>query len=99
MTTKLMVRAREAAFASQRFYSLSQFADASTSPIEPRIVSTPDVCGGDYRIRGTRIAVKTLAKYMALGVSNHELLKDFPTLEQADLDAAREFSRALEFTL
>jgi uncharacterized protein (DUF433 family) len=49
------------------------------------IESTPDVCGGDARISGTRIAVSTLENYRRLGLSEAQILAAFPSLRAADL--------------
>ena len=46
------------------------------------------VCGGDARIRSTRIPVWTLVTYRALGLSDRELLDNYPNLEIEDLQAA-----------
>ena len=49
------------------------------------IESTPDVCGGDPRIRGTRIPVWTLEQYRRLGLNESQILNAFPGLRAADL--------------
>ena len=54
----------------------------------PRIKKTPGVCGGDACIGNTRIPVWTLVSYRTLGASDAQLLENYPTLNQADLDAA-----------
>ncbi len=59
-----------------------------------RIVKTPGVCGGDACIRGHRIPVWVLAGYRQLGKSDAELLRDYPSLVPADLDAAWEYAAA-----
>lgn len=53
-----------------------------------RIVSTPGVCGGRYRIDGTRISIDVLAEAKANGVSDDQLLVDYPFLSAEDLAAA-----------
>jgi uncharacterized protein (DUF433 family) len=55
---------------------------------------TPDVLGGDARIRDTRIPVWTLVELKRQGRSEDQLLHDFPGLTQADLDAAWQYYRA-----
>jgi len=57
-----------------------------------RIVATPDICGGDWRIRGTRISVRVLTKSRELGIPDHELLEDYPSLTPDDLAAAWRFA-------
>ena len=49
------------------------------------IESTPEICGGEPRIAGTRIPVWTLEQARRLGTSEADLLRDFPTLRAADL--------------
>jgi uncharacterized protein (DUF433 family) len=46
---------------------------------------TPGVCGGDPRIAGTRIPVRTLEQYRRLGSSEAEILTAYPGLRAADL--------------
>lgn len=57
---------------------------AKTSWIE----HAPDVCGGDARIRQTRITVPTLVQCQRLGFSDEQLLSDYPGLTPEDLQAA-----------
>ena len=49
------------------------------------IEATPGVCGGDPRIAGTRVAVRTLEQYRRTGMPEAEILANFPTLRAADL--------------
>lgn len=58
--------------------------NAETSWIE----HTPDVCGGDARVRQTRITVHTLVHCKRLGFSEEQLLSGFPGLTREDLQAA-----------
>ena len=53
-----------------------------------RITVRPDQCGGQPCIRGMRIRVKDILDLMAAGVSQEDILADYPDLEQADLQAA-----------
>jgi uncharacterized protein (DUF433 family) len=53
------------------------------------IEHAPDVCGGEARIRETRITVHGLVQWKRLGLSDEQLLSDFPGLTQEDLQAAR----------
>ena len=52
------------------------------------IQKTPGVCGGDARIRNTRIPVWTLVSFRQQGADSVELLRNYPGLSRADLDAA-----------
>ena len=49
------------------------------------IEAAPGVCGGDPRISGSRIAVWTLEQYRRQGMSESEILANYPTLRAADL--------------
>ncbi len=49
------------------------------------IESTPGVCGGDPCVAGTRIMVWLLEQYRRLGMSEADLLANYPTLRAADL--------------
>ena len=49
------------------------------------IIKTPGVCGGEACIAGTRIAVWLLVEARRLGISEAELLQDYPHITAADL--------------
>lgn len=55
------------------------------SGVIPGIVSTPDVCGGEPRIAGTRIPVWVLVQYRKLGATEADLLRMYPTLRSENL--------------
>jgi uncharacterized protein (DUF433 family) len=48
--------------------------------------------GGKPCIRGLRITVYEVLDYLASGMSEDEILKDFPDLEREDLRACLEFA-------
>ncbi len=52
------------------------------------IEHTPGVCGGEACIGQTRIAVWMLEEARRMGVSEDQLLEDYPGLSSADLAAA-----------
>lgn len=60
----------------------------SNAAVPSWIEHAPDVCGGDARIRQTRITVHTLVQCKSLGMSDEQLLSDFPGLTREDLQAA-----------
>jgi len=60
----------------------------------PGIESRPQVCGGDPCIAGTRIAVWVLEQARRQGVSESELLADYPTLSAQDLANAWSYVRS-----
>ena len=49
------------------------------------IIKKPGVCGGEACITGTRIAVWLLVEAQKLGISEAQLLQDYPHLTAADL--------------
>ncbi len=49
------------------------------------IEKTPNVCGGDACIAGTRIPVWVLVNARQLGIEEYQLLYDYPTISAADL--------------
>jgi len=59
----------------------------------PPIQKTPGVCGGDARIRSTRIPVWLLVLNRRFGRADADVLRSYPTLTEADLDAAWEYYR------
>ncbi|MEG4515661.1 MULTISPECIES: DUF433 domain-containing protein [unclassified Microcoleus] len=58
------------------------------------IQKTPGVCGGDACIRETRIPVWVLVNARRLGISEAELLEDYPTLRATDLANAWAYTEA-----
>lgn len=58
------------------------------------ISKQPDRCGGDACIRDTRIPVWVLVNYRRLGGSDANLLRDYPSLAPADLEAAWGYAAA-----
>ena len=57
----------------------------------PPIQKTPNVCGGQARVRNTRIPVWLLVLNRKYGEPDARVLSNYPTLTQADLDAAWDF--------
>ncbi len=52
-----------------------------------RISVNPDVMVGKPTIRGLRITVEQVLRAIAAGVSEEELLEDYPELEREDIRA------------
>ncbi|MBR8830417.1 MAG: hypothetical protein N5P05_000113 [Chroococcopsis gigantea SAG 12.99] len=52
------------------------------------IQKTPGVCGGNARIRDSRIPVWTLVSFRVQGASDEELLLNYPGLTPRDLESA-----------
>jgi uncharacterized protein (DUF433 family) len=60
----------------------------SADSAEDRISCLPDVCGGDARIRGTRITVWGLEDARRIGIPDNTILEMYPALTHEDLRAA-----------
>lgn len=56
-----------------------------------QVVETPGICGGSPRIAGTRIPIWGLERARRKGWSDLDLLENYPSLSQADLDKAWAF--------
>ena len=63
---------------------------------QERISLSPDVRSGKPCIKGTRITVYDLLEYLAGGMSEDEILSDFPDLTREDIRAALGFAAARE---
>ena len=59
---------------------------------QDRITTEPGKRGGKPIIRGLRITVYDVLDYLASGMSEEELLSDFPELEQEDIQACLAFA-------
>jgi uncharacterized protein (DUF433 family) len=58
-----------------------------------RVVSSPEILGGEPVFRGTRIPVQHVAALFRKSVPEKEIVEDFPSLSERDLAYARLFSR------
>lgn len=65
--------------------------DALPSSTSPHVVINPDVRFGQPVIRGTRITVWDIMSYFGSGMTEEEILSDFPSLTREDLRAAHEY--------
>ena len=61
-----------------------------------RITLEPDKRGGKPCIRGLRITVYDVLEYLAAGMTEEEILADFPDLERGDIRAALAFAAERE---
>lgn len=61
-----------------------------------RITIEPGKRGGKPCIRGLRITVGDILEYLASGMSEDEILDDFPDLERDDIRAAVAFAAERE---
>lgn len=71
-----------------------QFLTSSLNKNWRGITKTPGVCGGDASIEGTRIPVWVLVNARNIGISETQLLYDYPTLNAADLANAWVYAEA-----
>jgi uncharacterized protein (DUF433 family) len=53
-----------------------------------RISVNPAVCHGRACVRGTRVMVSAVIDNIAAGVARDEILRGYPALTEADIDAA-----------
>jgi uncharacterized protein (DUF433 family) len=56
---------------------------------------TPNICHGRACIKGTRIMVSVILDNLAEGVSEEEMLKNYPTLMRKDISAALAYASEL----
>ena len=63
---------------------------------EDRISVDPAVRSGKPCIKGTRITVYDVLEYLAGGMSEEEILSDFPDLTREDVRASLAFAAARE---
>lgn len=56
-----------------------------------RVTVDPQVCGGKPCIKGTRVWVSLVLDFLAGGMSEAELLKEYPQLTHEDVLAAIAF--------
>ncbi|MDE2874819.1 MAG: DUF433 domain-containing protein [Gemmatimonadota bacterium] len=61
-----------------------------------RITVEPDKRGGKPCIRGLRITVYDVLVYLAAGMTEEEILADFPDLQRADIRASLAFAAERE---
>lgn len=61
-----------------------------------RIVIDPQIRFGKPTVRGTRISVGDVLSYLASGMSEDEILEDFPSLTREDLRACLAYAAERE---
>ena len=57
-----------------------------------RISIDPRVCHGQPVISGTRVLVANILGALAAGQSRQSILQDYPSIREADIDAALDFA-------
>ena len=66
---------------------------------QDRIAIDPGIRCGKPCVRGTRITVYDILEYLAGGMSEEQVLRDFPALTREDVRATLEFAADRERTL
>jgi uncharacterized protein (DUF433 family) len=61
---------------------------------QDRIVRDPHMVGGQAVFKGTRVTLRTVLASLAEGATVEDILRDFPTLCDADVRAAIAFAAA-----
>ncbi len=64
-----------------------------------RIVLEPGIRFGKPTVRGTRITVGDVLSYLAAGMSEDDILADFPALRREDLRACLAYAAEREHVL
>ena len=68
---------------------------SSRSFEQDRITIDPAACNGKPTIRGKRITVQTILEFLSAGESREEILRQYPSLENEDIDACLAFAARL----
>ena len=63
-----------------------------TMDFKPYITRDPAICGGEAIVTGTRVTVRTILASLAEGMSDKDILADFPTLTHDALRAVIAFA-------
>ncbi len=63
--------------------------------IDGKITIDADVCNGKPTIRGQRITVQTILEFLSAGESEEEILRQYPTLTQDDIQTCLAFAAQL----
>lgn len=71
------------------------YTRAMTNHQADLIVTDPDVAHGQARVRGTRIPVSVVLDCLAAGLSEEEILRQYPTLTVEGVRAAAAYGAAL----
>lgn len=57
-----------------------------------RITIDPSICHGKPTIRHSRLLVTTILELLASGMTQSEILEDYPNLETEDIQACLEYA-------
>lgn len=95
MVARTMLRLIALALCGIGILSDSTRAIAMADPLD-RITLDPAVRSGKPVIRGTRITISDILEYLAGGMSQEDILGDFPDLTPEDIRAALVFAATRE---
>lgn len=56
-----------------------------------RIIVNPGIMAGKPVIKGTRIPIDTIVRLIAQGITQEEILEDYPNLKKEDIKAVLEY--------
>jgi len=59
------------------------------------ITIDPDICNGKPTIRGQRITVQTILEFLSAGDSKEDILAQYPTLTEDDIQTCLAFASKL----
>ena len=62
---------------------------------QERITINPAVCHGKACIRGTRVMVSVILDNLAAGVPHEEIIDSYPSVQEADIQAALAYAAEL----
>jgi uncharacterized protein (DUF433 family) len=60
-----------------------------------RIIVDPNICHGTACVKGTRIPASVILDNLAAGISEKEILRQYPTLTPEDVQAALAYAAVL----
>ena len=64
--------------------------------LEDRITVDPSICHGKPTIRGLRYPVETIVELLSAGMSEEEILAEYPDLEREDILAVLAYEASAE---
>lgn len=65
------------------------------NPLLTRITINPDVCHGKPTVRNMRYPVEMILDLLSAGMSNDEILADYPALQEEDILACLAYATRL----
>jgi uncharacterized protein (DUF433 family) len=83
------------AYVEVREDQLEILPEGGTITIAPRITLDPTICHGKPCIRGLRYTVSLILELLASGMSQDEILADYPDLEKEDILACLQYAAQL----